>query len=382
MNLRNHLSAYYLFLTEKDKAVLKNTSKAQLYALQGLEPVPYRKQFDFMLSISGNFPTASDTYAASWMYYQTICLSTNKQSAIIYKGCDPRLQQKMNALTVRDGISILDADSGRCYSPNRRHYWKYNFAWLKANIDLGRPIEVISSLDEKYLMDGKKPSAFAKEIAIVVKAGYRLNYINEDSTHFSPPRERSTAHLALSMTDTIGFFNEARRRRQALLDSLQVAMKQLEIIMQEEKCFIDELIASPESCKKQIKEDYTQALPSMLLLLMDKLTALFSEGRVQGSFIIKILQKQPLLSNIEKKLESLLLVKCTNTEKNEKALDYIIEEMTKMLDTYVENQFEKHNTTEAQRLFSSAQVHPLIAASTSSSVITCLEDSTLSPQVK
>jgi hypothetical protein len=68
---------------------------------------------------------------------------------------------------------------GQIYDPNGKHSWEVNMAWLQGVFEVERKVIIYSPLKMKYFKrrEGDRFSAFAREIAVLIKAGYKPNIL-------------------------------------------------------------------------------------------------------------------------------------------------------------------------------------------------------------
>lgn len=220
---RNEIAtAIVTHLSDKDKLSFRRASKGAQKFIKDNIAAPYRTKAQFVCALTGiyrfnkhnalksasaNGPTfvvsksdvtqlimALNGFAdylrqqstenilmtCAWNEYKKTIDSGSMLPAILYK-----LREKVaitHSATFRDFAAGEDLkDKGRQYAPQNTHAWDANQAWLLAQIHKGRRFALFSppSNNNVYrIINHQKHkddySAFAREIAAVMKAGYTL----------------------------------------------------------------------------------------------------------------------------------------------------------------------------------------------------------------
>jgi hypothetical protein len=132
----------------------------------------YQSFSQFVTANSYSLEIQDDDTHAWDVYKHTVDHSSEQGAAILYKLADLSLHLTESARTELGDGKDLKA-SGRQYHPNK-HTWRINSAWLLAQMHIGRPFTLVSTLSADYVMRSHptRPnsiSALAKEIAAVSK---------------------------------------------------------------------------------------------------------------------------------------------------------------------------------------------------------------------
>lgn len=220
----------FFYLSDETKLAFRFTCKKVLASLRN-DPGICSTQTLFLIRVSG-FYADRGAFMQAWIYYNKIIISGNPYPAVLHKLRDPKaIQGKAKEATkyklAREFIMGID---GRLYYPgsdNGRHNWSLNYAWTMANIDLKRSFVILSDMTDLHLyrQGSTRPSAFAKEIGMVVKANYSITINDDDQFVLIPPAKQENAYLVLANNETISLFSNAKNMGDDLL--VANAIKQL-----------------------------------------------------------------------------------------------------------------------------------------------------------
>lgn len=189
------------YLSEHDQLSLRRTSRQLRDAIRDNQTAPWLTKSQFCKAVSGTFTNDNHllkaTLTRSWQYYCEIINNDNNEDAILHK----LRGDEINFFYTVKLKSQMTAD-GRVYSPRLFHNWSTNAVWMLANIHKGRAFVIISPLHDKYLhrvYSTASTSAFAREIAAAMQAGYTVSVLNDRYLKLTPPA--AGAHLKVKMSD-------------------------------------------------------------------------------------------------------------------------------------------------------------------------------------
>lgn len=189
------------YLSEHDQLSLRRTSRHIRDAIRDNQTAPWLTKSQFCKAISGTFTNENrllkTTLTRSWQYYCEIINNNNNEDAILHK----LRGDEINFFYDMKFKSQMEAD-GRVYSPRLFHNWSTNAVWMLANIHKGRAFVIISPLHDKYLhrvYSTASTSAFAREIAAAMQAGYTVSVLNDRYLKLTPPA--AGAYLQVKMSD-------------------------------------------------------------------------------------------------------------------------------------------------------------------------------------
>lgn len=194
--LLNYLSTEDIFnYRTVSRAMLKETTE-----MKGL----YLTFADFVFATSGTFyknkqssEKNKESCQVAWaLYYKTIIHKKCKKPSLLYKMKNKKMKIGEFAADEKKQEADLVRNS-RLYAPGRpeekKHNLVVNAVWTLAQIHIGRPFVAISDItEENFQRYGKPgvPSAFAKEITAIYKAGYTISGLNHRGClTFSPTLE-------------------------------------------------------------------------------------------------------------------------------------------------------------------------------------------------
>nr|AIA17656.1 Unknown Function [uncultured bacterium] len=190
---------FYPSLKDEDKLSLRLVNKANYKNLHDHQHGPYKTKTEFIIGIGGIFYDKVYLEKA-WYVYHTTVTSTSSLPAIIYKRKDIMFFNITGFIKRFAQNEDLEA-TGRIYSPGDRHTWEVNQVWMLAQIHIKRGFAICSNVNLKNVMRYEsfdRFSAFAKEIATAIKAGYTI-YISDDITDgkkifLNPPKKDNMAN--------------------------------------------------------------------------------------------------------------------------------------------------------------------------------------------
>lgn len=166
------------FLNKNDKLALRQVNHNLGKNLANTQESPYISKLDFLLGIGTSNQLYNKHFLnTAWSIYQQTMNSASMKPALIYKMKDlSELEANGIMNQFSDGENIYK--EARIYTPFNMHTWGVNKVWLLAQIHKGRPFTIHSELKDKYIrreLNQNCYSAFAKEIATAMKAGYIIH---------------------------------------------------------------------------------------------------------------------------------------------------------------------------------------------------------------
>lgn len=169
------------YLDEADLLFLRQINRKLKEYLRSTQKGPYFSKTNFTLATTGLFKN-KDNFNHAWAIYFTTTHAHDHRSAILYKLKDLLNFNLNGTLTRLGGLAYLDA-TGHRYRPDK-HTWEVNLSWILAQIHAHRTFVILSEIAQYnniYHEHLSPPlfSAFAKEIAAVYKAGYRVSLIEK-----------------------------------------------------------------------------------------------------------------------------------------------------------------------------------------------------------
>lgn len=172
-------------LEDREKLALRATHRAAQAALKANTPIPYQTNADFCIAVSGFFFDQTiwmDAYAC----YMKTKLSHSVNPAILYKLGEVKMAIREIEADQQECLKL----SGRQYDP-REHTWRTNQVWMMAQIHKGRSFIVLSDATRQHVYRRTKGkddevSAFGREIAIAIKAGYTIDPSTYVTSHAGP----------------------------------------------------------------------------------------------------------------------------------------------------------------------------------------------------
>lgn len=297
----------FFLLDDKTKLSLSQTSK-QIRDTVSKIPGPCRTKTQFYISISGVYNNFSE-FNQAWIYYHKIIINGNNLPAVLYKLRDPQtIMLKVN-IAKREGSSanFFSGIDGRLYYPgpaNGYHTWEINFAWMKANIDLRRSFIILSELTNRncgHAHNQHQASAFAREIAMALKADYRLELKSNNELVLVPPAKRDLANLVLSNTETFTLFSSLRKSHLKLslltgLDLMGADIKEIRLTLE------------MASSSAELKSCYNhECLSDLSLIMVKDFIAIIMRYPDELAIAIEMLAKSPIMVGLDQnKLQAVL----------------------------------------------------------------------------
>jgi hypothetical protein len=200
-------SAYqYLlsFFTKEDMLNFRLTSrKCRDITKLGQKGV-YQNKASFVMATTGQFDTEESNIEDSWELYQSIFTADKTHLAYIYK---LRPQTGPNTSALETSYELKNA--GCVYDP-KIHFWEMNLVWLLGNIHSGRSFVICSDVSAEHMLRTdinitnlrkknatRTYSAFAKEMAAILKSGYVPQRLANGECHLVPPQDIDLSALLL-----------------------------------------------------------------------------------------------------------------------------------------------------------------------------------------
>lgn len=186
-------SRIMFFLSDKDKLALRRVSKWMKDDVKNNQHDLYKNKAEFVLAIADIF-YSQKYFEAAWKLYSKTAVSTSFYPAMLYKLKDLTLLFDNGLIqSFSKGEDLFS--TGRKYCPVE-HAWDTNQVWVLAQIHKGRAFTMLSELSPQYVMRGNYPgvfSAFAKEVAMAIKAGYEVSINAAHQIQLNPDKYTDAA---------------------------------------------------------------------------------------------------------------------------------------------------------------------------------------------
>lgn len=210
------------FLEDKDKLSYRTTCKTIMETMRCNPGICYTPT-QFLIRVSG-FYLNQNSFHNGWNYYQNVIQSANEFPAVLHKLRDPNVKNRLVEIVKQCNTpKLFSGEDGRLYFPgvkNGMHTWSLNYAWMMANIDIGRSFILLSDISDSHMwreFSTDQVSAFAKEIGMALEADYTLKFTDKRELILVPPDTQKKAYLVLDKNTTISFFKELQNTKKRLL---------------------------------------------------------------------------------------------------------------------------------------------------------------------
>lgn len=205
--LKQTTTVLFSHLKLRDKLTWRGLNRATRDEVKEASKGPYVIKAQFVMAVSCHFRNSKldsrDYLESAWRVYNRTLNSNSKRPAILYK-----LREKgaavMHAELSGDNEDECPFTTQRIYGPTI-HTWPVNQVWCLAQIHMGRKFVIFSSTTDENLFhknhsyqNPRGYSAFAREIAVAVHAGYLVRLNTTDHTvELVPPTNCKLTHVKL-----------------------------------------------------------------------------------------------------------------------------------------------------------------------------------------
>jgi len=190
-NIKTDFDAYlhlFSFLSEDCQLKFRSVNRLARDAARAQQAAPYQTKPSYAMALTGHFHENNRDYLYySWSDYNFITMGA-REPAYLYK---------LNP--INDPLPFHMMGDGHVYSV-KNHCWAYNQIWLLANMHAGNEFIVFSAVSDEHLLvpNSNNHSAFAKEIACVMKVGYAPTKLNDGTLILMPPHQAQLVKLKIA----------------------------------------------------------------------------------------------------------------------------------------------------------------------------------------
>jgi len=208
MQNRNPLLFY--LLSDKDKLSIRLVHQSSKKWLATSVSGPYQTKTDFIIAVDGVFMNKA-SFNQAWHLYHTTSKSTSNKPAMLYKLAE---YEHIDCTGVLDAFAQGEdlIRTGRIYNPIYVHTWNVNRAWVLSRVHKKESAFCIFSSNLDDMVWNSKHnndtySAFASEVALIWKVGYRVTTIKKVHGNVSivllQPTTSHQERCQLNMTDLL-----------------------------------------------------------------------------------------------------------------------------------------------------------------------------------
>lgn len=314
-NTTTILSRILYYADDKTKLAIRRLNKKSRGSVKTFQHGYYQTKAEFMMAATGTFFKKS-YFNNAWDVYYSSFISGSQKSIILYKLSERQFLNASGELEkLADHEDMLA--TGRMYAPISKHAWDVNKMWVKAQIELGREAKIYSNFSYKNIYRTNHPSmysAFMKEIALLIKAGYNVSHIEPivinsktvNTITLSPPNPKKI----LTMDDLDPTTQDIEEKAIPILVNALLAYKKITQAVKTLKNLFNEINnAGYQHDEEALREKISKALMDPFLNCKNKALTLkmfiegFNRNRPQHAPMLSM--NQLSLLSIEQTLEDL-----------------------------------------------------------------------------